>query len=60
MEADRLLNSMKELITKSGFREYYDPLSGEGYGAKNFTWPGLILDMMDQNNHYNNESNQKL
>ena len=46
-EADRLRGSLHELIEKSGFREYYNPLTGEGYGAKDFTWPGLIVDMED-------------
>ncbi|MCC9167447.1 hypothetical protein LN893_11380 [Pontibacter sp. XAAS-A31] len=36
-EADKLLQSVKQLITKSGFREYYNPFTGEGYGAENFT-----------------------
>jgi hypothetical protein len=44
--AHRLFHSMKELIEKSGFREFYNPFSGEGYGAQHFTWGGLIVDMM--------------
>ena len=40
------MQSMLKLIEKSGFREYYNPFSGEGYGAEDFTWAGLILDMM--------------
>ena len=32
-------------IQKSGFREYYNPYTGEGLGAKNFGWSTLILDM---------------
>lgn len=45
-EAQKIIESIKKLITKSGFREYYNPFSGEGYGAKDFTWAGLILDMI--------------
>lgn len=45
-EADKLKKSVKNLIEKSGFREYYNPFTGEGYGEKNFTWSGLILDMV--------------
>ena len=45
-EADGLLTAVKKLIHKSGFREYYHPFSGEGYGAKQFTWSGLVVDMM--------------
>lgn len=47
-EADKLVNSIKELISKSGFREYYNPFTGEGYGAQDFTWSALVLDMMDK------------
>ena len=45
-EAQRLITSILQLIRKSGFREYYNPLTGEGYGAKDFTWSGLVLDMI--------------
>lgn len=44
-KALQLRRSVKELIEKSGFREYYHPFTGEGYGARNFTWSGLIVDM---------------
>ncbi|HKQ28074.1 MAG TPA: hypothetical protein VJT77_05700, partial [Burkholderiales bacterium] len=43
--AERLRRSLSELIRRSGFREYYDPISGEGHGARDFTWSGLVLDM---------------
>lgn len=45
-EAKLLLRSVRELVAKSGFREYYNPFTGEGYGAKDFTWSGLVVDMM--------------
>lgn len=35
-----------DLVLKSGFREYYNPLTGEGYGAENFGWSTLIVDMV--------------
>ncbi len=44
-EAEKILISVKNLIEMSGFREYYNPVTGEGYGARNFTWSGLIVDM---------------
>jgi glycogen debranching enzyme len=43
--ADRLRRSLCALVSKSGFREYYDPISGEGHGAEGFTWSTLLLDM---------------
>ena len=46
-EARRLVKSIRQLIQKSGFREYYNPFSGEGYGAHDFTWAGLVIDMIN-------------
>jgi hypothetical protein len=34
------------LIEKSGFREYYDPLTGEGNGAHDFSWTAVAVDML--------------
>jgi glycogen debranching enzyme len=53
-ESKKLINSIKQLIEKSGFREYYHPFTGEGYGAKDFTWAGLVVDMiqMEENDKY--------
>ncbi|WP_068840311.1 amylo-alpha-1,6-glucosidase [Pontibacter akesuensis] len=47
-EAASLLYSVKQLITRSGFREYYDPFTGEGHGAEEFTWSGLVIDMINR------------
>jgi glycogen debranching enzyme len=30
----------------SGFREYYHPATGEGNGAKDFSWTALVLDLL--------------
>ncbi|PTX13129.1 hypothetical protein C8N40_11351 [Pontibacter mucosus] len=49
-EARELLLSVKRLITKSGFREYYNPFTGEGHGAEDFTWSGLVVDMINREN----------
>lgn len=43
---EQIYRTVKNLIEKSGFREYYNPYTGEGYGALDFTWSGLIVDMM--------------
>ena len=45
--AAEVLKSSLKLIEKSGFREQFNPLTGEGLGAQNFTWGGLVLDMME-------------
>jgi hypothetical protein len=34
------------LVEKGGFREYYDPHTGEGHGAHDFSWTALALDML--------------
>ena len=40
--AEQIKESSIALIEKSGFREYFNPNTGEGFGAKNFTWLGLL------------------
>ncbi len=45
--ATELAEKTRKLITLSGFREYYHPTTGEGLGAKDFTWGGLVTDMTD-------------
>ena len=44
-EAQAIKDRSTELLEKSGFREYYNPQTGAGLGAKDFTWGGLVLDM---------------
>jgi len=40
-------NSIIQLPFQSGFREYYDTDSGEGYGINNFSWTAaLLLDIL--------------
>jgi glycogen debranching enzyme len=34
------------LVERSGFREYYDPTTGEGFGASDFSWTALALDLL--------------
>ena len=43
----RLTESMLGLVTKSGFREYFHPWTGEGLGAADFSWSAaLVLDVL--------------
>ncbi len=44
--AGRIEDASASLIEKEGFREYYDPTSGTGFGARDFSWSGLALDML--------------
>lgn len=45
-EADRIRKTSEVLLQGSGFCEYFNPLNGEGLGARDFTWGGLVIDMM--------------
>lgn len=44
-EARKICKASIDLLKKSGFREQFNPETGEGYGANDFTWSGLVLDM---------------
>ena len=38
-----------KLVEKSGFREYFQPETGAGLGAHDFTWAAaLYLDLVDR------------
>jgi glycogen debranching enzyme len=49
---DELASSIEDrsiaLVERSGFREYYNPETGEGHGAQDFGWTALVLDMLDR------------
>lgn len=45
--AEKIKESSMALIEKSGFREHFNPETGGGLGAKDFTWGALIVDMID-------------
>lgn len=46
-KAEELKKKTIELVEKSGFREYYNPLTGEGLGAGSFSWTAaLIIDLL--------------
>ena len=47
-EAQEIRIKSEALIEKSGFRECFNPDTGEGQGAHNFTWGALVLDMKDR------------
>jgi hypothetical protein len=35
------------MIEQSGFREYYNPFTAEGYGSRDHSWTTLVVDMLD-------------
>jgi hypothetical protein len=44
--ADDLAARVAAAVTRSGLREYYDPVSGAGLGQKAFSWSALVLEMV--------------
>ncbi|NND01141.1 MAG: hypothetical protein HKN85_13250 [Gammaproteobacteria bacterium] len=40
--AERISGDTKRLIEKSGFYEYFSPLTGEGLGGDYFSWTAAI------------------
>ncbi len=44
-EADAIAGKSRELVDRSGFREYYDPFTGDGGGAIDFGWSTLAAVM---------------
>ncbi|HEX3245309.1 MAG TPA: trehalase family glycosidase [Chloroflexota bacterium] len=44
--ADLVVDRMVEMIDVHGFREYFNPLTGQGYGKRNFGWSALLLDLI--------------
>lgn len=44
--AKKVIEKMSHMIETSGFREYYNPETGEGYRRQNFGWSTLILDLI--------------
>jgi hypothetical protein len=45
--ADEIVASSVELVRRSGFREYFDPLDGSGHGSDGFSWSAaLFTDMV--------------
>jgi glycogen debranching enzyme len=45
--ANHIREGIFELVANHGFREYYDPFTGEGLGGKSFSWTAaLVIDMI--------------
>ena len=41
--ADEIVASSVELVRRSGFREYFDPLDGSGHGSDRFSWTAALF-----------------
>ena len=46
-EADVIAQKSLDMVERYGFREFYNPETGEGYRRDNFGWSTLILDMLE-------------
>ncbi|HSK49902.1 MAG TPA: hypothetical protein VK889_05330 [Solirubrobacterales bacterium] len=44
-EAQCLADNLIATVAREGLREYYDPRTGRGLGAKDFAWSALIAEM---------------
>ena len=47
-ESKHIVDRTVDLIKLSGYREFFNPLTGEGYGAHNFGWSTLVVDMLEE------------
>ena len=45
-EADRIVSAYLRLAERHGFREYYNPLNGDGLAARHFGWSTLLVDLL--------------
>ena len=47
--ADSLRTGTLDLVAAQGYREYFNPLTGEGYGTGNFSWTAaLTIDLLHE------------
>jgi hypothetical protein len=46
-EGNRLAAGMIGAVEREGLREYYDPRTGKGLGAKDFAWSALVAELAD-------------
>ncbi len=44
--ASELARRTFAMVERSGIREFYDPLTGDGHGARDFGWSCLVLDLI--------------
>ncbi len=46
-EAERMATALGEAYVREGSREFYEPFTGEGLGAREFGWSTLIAELAD-------------
>jgi hypothetical protein len=50
-EAAELGRRVAAAVSDAGLREYYDPRTGAGMGARDFAWSALVLELAEPNGH---------
>ena len=45
--AEQMANGLIGAVEREGLREYYDPRTGKGLGAKDFAWSALVAELAD-------------
>lgn len=45
-EAEHIISKTVKMIEINNFWEFYNPITGKGHGQPNFSWSGLVLDML--------------
>jgi len=46
-EAGRMAQGLTAAVEREGLREYYDPRTGSGLGARDFAWSALVAELTD-------------
>jgi glycogen debranching enzyme len=46
VDAKRIVDSLRLAVSRNGFREYYNPLTGAGLGARRFGFATLLIDLL--------------
>jgi glycogen debranching enzyme len=49
--ASELANRTFDMVLRGGQREFFNPLTGEGQGASDFSWTSLVLDLLAAEGH---------
>ena len=44
-DADRIARGRAAAVRRDGLREYYDPRTGRGLAARDFSWSALAADL---------------
>ena len=51
-QAQRLADGLIATVAREGLREYYDPQTGRGMGARDFAWSALVAELADSDPAY--------